>query len=355
MCMKIAIIGASGKVGTETTRLLAEQNVFEDAVDIVLYAPNNCKKIIGQIEDLEESLLIRNKSFSQKVAFDVSNDIRLINNSDMVIVCAGLFATPEEKRYYQLVDSSGRNIQSLKNCTLVDSICYSIKENSPKSCVIMVTNQSDIMSSRARKLLPNQKIFGLGCYLDTLRFKKLFIEEAKKNDVRLSFNEVQATILGFHNENMFLEERSFSVSNSINEIEKLKTLALQRTIIRGKEISDLQKDLHIPTLNSGSSRLPAAAIFNIIEAFTQRKKELEIPLNRLVYKEELKCDDVMDGTSAQMPCIIKQGVIEDIKTELSPKNLEQLRTGIIKFEQEFKMLETSNRISLIKQRSNQNA
>ena len=43
--MKISIIGASGKVGIETTRLLAEQNDFSENINVILYSPNNAKKI----------------------------------------------------------------------------------------------------------------------------------------------------------------------------------------------------------------------------------------------------------------------------------------------------------------------
>ncbi len=60
--MKISIIGASGKVGSELTRLLAEQNDFTQKVNIVLYAPNNARKIAGNLEDIEESLRIRGKT-----------------------------------------------------------------------------------------------------------------------------------------------------------------------------------------------------------------------------------------------------------------------------------------------------
>ncbi|MBO5038000.1 MAG: hypothetical protein J6C85_00880 [Alphaproteobacteria bacterium] len=44
--MKISIIGASGKVGTELIRLLAEQNFFSLKTNVILYSPNNYKKNI---------------------------------------------------------------------------------------------------------------------------------------------------------------------------------------------------------------------------------------------------------------------------------------------------------------------
>jgi len=62
---------------------------------------------------------------------------------------------------------------------------------------------------------------------------------------------------------------------------------MEKTIARGKEISDMQKDVHLPDVNSGSSKLPDAAIYNIIAVFTQPQKSLEIPLNRLLTEDEL--------------------------------------------------------------------
>lgn len=42
--MKASIIGASGKVGSELTRLLAEQTLFSKELDIVLYRYNFIRK-----------------------------------------------------------------------------------------------------------------------------------------------------------------------------------------------------------------------------------------------------------------------------------------------------------------------
>lgn len=341
--MKISIVGASGKIGTETIRLLAEQNCFDDKLDVVLYAPNNSNKIKGLLEDIEESLLIRGNTFSQNIKLSPTSNIKEITNSDMIVICAGLFATSEEKLSYKNIDPTGRNIQSIKNYPIITSLCEDIKKHSPKASVLVVTNQSDIMTAKTRKLLGHKNVFGLGCYLDTLRFNKIFSELSG-----LSKDEFNATILGFHNEDMFINETTFTTTKQAPNLEELKQIALKKTISRGKEVSDLQKDIHLPSINSGSSKLPAAAIFNIIKAFSQRNNTLEIPLNRTVSGGELQIDNIIANTSAQMPCIISRGKIVEKQTALNSIDLKNLKQGIINFVKEFKNLEISQKIFMIK-------
>lgn len=45
--MKISILGASGKVGTEVIRLLAGQDYFREKLEVVLFTPHNVQKNSG--------------------------------------------------------------------------------------------------------------------------------------------------------------------------------------------------------------------------------------------------------------------------------------------------------------------
>lgn len=353
--MKVSIIGASGKVGTETTRLLAEQNYFSNPLDITLFSPNNYKKIYGQLADLKESFLLRGKEISSNVIFYPTQEISQISNSALIIVCAGIFATPEEKKKYNSQDVTGRNIQSIKNCSLIRDVCKAIKVYSSSSTVLIITNQSDIMAAEARKIIQPQLVFGLGCYLDTIRFKNIFADKASKYDPDFSIKDIDATILGFHNEDMFLDENSFHLYKQVQNTEILKKITLRRTILRGREISDLQKDVHQPLINSGSSKLPAAAIFNIIRAYSQNDFNLLIPLNRLLEKNELLHANLSEKTAAQMPCLIQNGTISAKETLLSPNNVSQLQTGVRNFTKTLSSLSTSTEILNLYGRSKQNA
>lgn len=314
--MKISIIGASGKVGSELIRLLAEQETFFNKVDIVLYSPNNHIKIQGTLCDIEEALLIRNKTFSKNINFIPSNKIEDISHSNLIIISAGIFANKEEKTKLLTTDSSGRIIQAYKNQKLIQNLCQQINSYTPNATILIITNQVDIMSEIARQQLKSAMVYGLGCYLDTIRFNKIFAELT-----HLRQTEFNATILGFHNKDLFIQDSNFQIFANHSNIEAYKKLALQKTITRGKEISDMQKDTHYPDMNSGSSKLPAAALFNIIEAFTQPNKKLTVPLNRKLHIEEANI------SSAQMPCQITYNSISNVFTKLSTDNLKKLQIG----------------------------
>ncbi len=61
--MKISILGASGKVGTEVIRLLAGQDYFREKLEVVLFTPHNVQKIQGFLMDLEEAFLYEIRNF----------------------------------------------------------------------------------------------------------------------------------------------------------------------------------------------------------------------------------------------------------------------------------------------------
>ena len=336
--MKISIIGASGKVGTELIRILAEHSSFSSKVDMVLYAPNNSKKIVGQLTDLEESILLRGDVFAKNISFSATSDIADIKESDLVVICSGLFATKEEKALFKTVDTSGRNIQSYKNYDMMVDIANSIVKFVPKSNVIVATNQSDMMTEVVNNIVCNQKVYGIGCYLDTIRYKTIFIEEAKKKNVVLSVKDINAFIMGNHNDNMFLDENNFKVKKKISGLNTLMKNVLARTITRGKEISDLSKDVHLPDKNSGASRLPASAIYKVIEAFTQKDRDITVPLNRYLTDTEAKKMKLSNNDRAELLCEVKKKSIKAVDVNLNTKGVKNLKHCIKSMKEDLEKL-----------------
>lgn len=53
--MKISILGAAGKVGTEIIRLLAGQDYFKEKLEVVLFTPHNVQKIQGFLMEFRRS------------------------------------------------------------------------------------------------------------------------------------------------------------------------------------------------------------------------------------------------------------------------------------------------------------
>ncbi|MBQ7659972.1 MAG: hypothetical protein IJS26_04455 [Alphaproteobacteria bacterium] len=274
--------------------------------------------------------MLLKRPFQNNIKFISSNEISDIQNSDLIIVCVGLFASAEEKAKYKTSDKTGRNIQSFKNYPLIKQIAQEIKKYALHSNVLMITNQSDMMSELARTILPKQNVYGVGCYLDTLRFKKIFSQLTHS-----PFEAIKATILGFHDQSMFLDKSSFSCLYPFNQTKDIIQTALHQTILRGKELSDMQKDIHHPSINSGSSKLPAAALFNIVESYTQKNTPLCIPLNRVLCNEEKERYELDFSFGAQLMCQITHKEIKPIPTQLNISDINLLKQGLRDFEQNF--------------------
>lgn len=324
--MKVSIIGSSGKVGLELTRLIAEQNSFINPILVILYSLNNVNKVKGYLQDLEESILMQKKKFANHICFYPTSDIQDIKNSDLIVICAGKFATIQEKIERADEDKTGRDIQSIKNVNMIKNICQDIKNTAENSKVLVVTNQSDVMSAVARTILNGKQVYGLGCYINTLRFKKIFIEELQKKGQLIEIKDIHANILGYHNKYLFIEIENNSYFK-YRDVSNIIEQCIQKTIYRGKEISDMQKDIHLPYVNSGASKLPAAALFNIIEAFTQPNKVLDISLNRLLNEEEINNTKLIFHDAAQLMCRVVEGNVKPITTHISSMNIEHLKNG----------------------------
>ena len=149
--MKVSIIGASGKVGTELTRILAEHSSFTSKVDVVLYAPNNSKKIVGQLVDLEESVLLRGDVFAKNINFVATSDIADIKGSELVVICSGLFATKEEKVVFKTVDMGA----------CIQNIMLKATEMKIGTCWIGIAPNIERMTSAQKILNIDEEVFAI--------------------------------------------------------------------------------------------------------------------------------------------------------------------------------------------------
>ncbi len=101
----------------------------------------------------------------------------------------------------------------------------------------------------------------------------------------------------------------------------------------------MQKDIHFPQLNSGSSKLPAAALFNIVKAYTQPNENIRISLNRLLTNDEKEQIGEIPNLAAQLICDISQKNITPIPISLSQNNVDKVKVGANNIDIELKKLE----------------
>lgn len=179
--MKIAIIGAGGRVGSNAAFALQCLGLGQELLLI------DIDQAAAEGEALD---LLHGSAFASSQIIRSGSDSDL-DGSDIIIVTAGLRRQPDEPRL-ALIN---------RNIGLFQSILSSISKAAlPKSCIlIVVTNPVDILTKIAveHSGFPESKVIGLGTLLDTLRFRSLLASE-----FRLDSGQLSALILGEHGDSM---------------------------------------------------------------------------------------------------------------------------------------------------------
>ena len=294
---KIAIIGANGRIGQEVLKNICN-GVDSNEVEIVLLVSNketSLNKMKGFLLDLENSLfLISNKI--KDIKFSITQDYKLIQNADVVIITASKSATPEEEEEFKKFDNTGRLVTCKVNLDMIKGIGENIKKYAPNSFVVVITNQVDIITSIMRSILgKTQKVIGVGNSLDSARLCYCLHNALKDKFTFLKKTDIQAKIVGYHNNSMFILNSTLKtnikeVDEFLNSDEGKKVIesCLQETRDMGMHISILNKlGSEIPLKVYGSFVAPAKAISDIVLAYIGEKDELETVCNILVDNEDV--------------------------------------------------------------------
>ncbi|VAX25919.1 Malate dehydrogenase [hydrothermal vent metagenome] len=244
---KITVIGA-GHVGATTAQLLAYKKLGHiHLVDVVEGLPQ------GKALDLMESAPL--EDFDSQVTG--SNKYEDTADSDIVVMTAGLARKPGMTRE-DLRD---------KNASIVKSCCAEAAKYSPNCFMIVVTNPLDTMTWVAKEAagLDKHRILGMAGVLDSTRFRSFIAME-----LGVSNEDVHATVLGLHGEDMVPMPRFSSVAGipitellSKDKIDKI----VDRTRKGGGEIVSL--------LKTGSAfYAPAASVVNMVESIVLEKNRI---------------------------------------------------------------------------------
>ena len=287
---KIALVGA-GNIGG-TLALLAGLKELGDIVlfDIAEGIPQ------GKALDIAESSPV--EGFDSNVVG--ANDYAALENSDVVIVTAGVARKPGMSRD----DLIGINAK------VMQAVGAGIKTHCPNAFVICITNPLDVMVGLLQKEcgLPANRVVGMAGVLDSARFRYFLAEQFK-----VSVEDVTAFVLGGHGDTMVPLVRYSTVAgipvpdlvkmgwSSEQEIEAI----VQRTRDGGAEIVNL--------LKTGSAfYAPASSAIQMADAYLKDKKRV---LPCAAY-----CDGQygLDGLYVGVPCVIgANGVERIIEIELT--------------------------------------
>ena len=287
---KIALIGA-GNIGGTLAHLASLKNLG----DVVLVDVND-GVAKGKALDIIQSSAV--EGFSTKIS--AGNDFSLIENSDVVIVTAGIARKPGMSRDDLLAT----------NTSIIKAVGENIKKFAPNAFVIVITNPLDAMVYVMQKIsgLPKNKVVGMAGVLDSSRMSYFLSEE-----FNVSIDNVHSCVLGGHGDTMVplirystiagipipdMIKMGFSSSQKIAEI-------VQRTRDGGAEIVKL--------LGSGSAfYAPATSAIEMAESYLfDKRKILPVATN---LQGEYGLHDLYIG----VPAIIgKNGVEKIIELQLN--------------------------------------
>ncbi len=244
---KIALIGG-GNIGGELAQRIMEKELGDVVLfDVVEGLPQ------GKTLDLMEARPV-DGSDSTLIG---TQDYKDIQNSDVVIITAGLARKP----------GMSRDDLLSKNLEIMKSVAAGVKAYAPNAFVIVVSNPLDVMVYAFHKLsgFDSKKVAGMAGVLDSARFRCFVAME-----LGVSVKDVSALVLGGHGDDMvaltrFCTVNSIPVTDLISK-EKLDAI-VKRTQMAGGEIVNL--------LKTGSAYFsPAASAIEMAESYLKDKKRV---------------------------------------------------------------------------------
>lgn len=244
---KITVVGA-GFVGSTCAHWAASKELG----DVVLVDINE-GSAKGKALDLFEASPI--EGFDSNVIG--TSDYKDTKDSDVVIITAGLPRKP----------GMSRDDLLSTNAKIMRTVCENIKETSPNSVVIVVSNPLDAMAFVAKEVLgfPKERVIGMAGVLDSARFRSFIAEETN-----ISVKDIQAFVLGGHGDTMVPMPRHCSVGGvPLTEImaeDRINAL-VDRTRKGGAEI--------VALLQTGSAYYaPSASAVEMAEAILKDQNRI---------------------------------------------------------------------------------
>jgi malate dehydrogenase len=282
---KVSIIGA-GMTGATTAHWLAEMEIADLVlVDIMEGMPQ------GKALDLQEALPV----IGADVKITGSNDYDTTENSDIVVITAGLPRKP----------GMSRDDLLQKNASIVRQVTEETIKRSPEAIFIMLTNPLDVMAYLAMKTagIAPGRVIGQAGVLDSARMRAFVAME-----LGVSVENIHCYVLGGHGDDMVPLTRASNVAGvPLEETMPADRLAaiVERTRKGGGEIVGL--------LKTGSAfYAPSVAIAQMVEAIL-KDKHLVVPAAAYL-QGEYGLNDIYFGVPTQLG---RGGVEKIIEYQLS--------------------------------------
>ena len=176
---KVAIIGA-GYVGSSIAYALTVRNL---ANRIILIDVDE-KKAIGEAQDIQHGIPYMGTSSVK------AGDYSDCENCDLIIITAGRNRRPGETRLDMISDNIG----------IMRDVVDKVKEYYTHGVIMIVSNPVDILTYKVDEWMgmPNGKVFGTGCILDTSRLVR-----AISDYTSINIEAIKCNIVGEHGDTQF--------------------------------------------------------------------------------------------------------------------------------------------------------
>ncbi len=176
---KVVVIGA-GAVGSSIAYALTIRNL---ARDIVLIDVDE-KRAQGEAMDIQHGIPYMGVSSVR------AGDYSECANSDLIIITAGRARKPGETRLDMISDNVG----------IIKNVTDKIKEYYTHGTILVVSNPVDILTHKVAEWmeLPNGKVFGTGCILDTSRLIR-----ALADYIDINIEAIKCNVVGEHGDSQF--------------------------------------------------------------------------------------------------------------------------------------------------------
>jgi len=293
MVNKITVVGA-GNVGATAAQRLAEKELARRVVLV------DIQEGIPQGKGLDQWESAPIEGFDTRVIG--TNTYDETANSEIVVITAGIARKPGMSRDDLLNTNAG----------IVKQVSENVRDTSPDSIIIVVSNPLDVMSYVAKQVtgFPRERVLGMAGVLDTARYRSFIAEE-----LSVSVRDIQAMVLGGHGDTMVPLISYTSVSGipvtQLMSPEKLQAI-VDRTRNGGAEI--------VKYLKTGSAYYaPSSAAVQMCEAIVHDQKRI------LPCAAWLEGEYGMSGLFLGVPCKLgRAGLEQIIEVELTPAERESL-------------------------------
>ena len=294
---KVTVVGA-GNVGATCANVLVTNQIADEVV--LLDIKEGVSE--GKAMDIMQTANILGTNTR---LVGVTNDYKMTEGSDMVVITSGIPRKPGMTREELIGVNAG----------IVKSVTDQILAHSPNAIILCVSNPMDTMTYLIHKVsgLPKNRIIGMGGALDSARFK-YFLSLA----LGANATEIEGIVIGGHGDTTMIPLTRYAAyrgipASSLLPAEQLEKVAAD-TMVGGATLTKL--------LGTSAWYAPGAAAAQVCAAVLHDQKKL------------ISCSALLDGEYGEkdlcigVPCILgKNGIEKIVEFDLNDKEKELFKAS----------------------------